>query len=127
MYAIGKDHPHKQPCLDLLRHVADGKIDAVTNAETLQELLHRYRMIGRWPEGKKIYDRVRKIVTHVIPISAEHVDEARRLLDEYPHLMARDALHVAVCQEIEGATLCSYDRDLDGIKGIMRREPSYYI
>lgn len=127
MYATGKEHPHKQPCLDLLKYIADGKIEAVTNAEALQELIHRYRAVGRWREGKQIYDRVRKTVPQALPITAEHVDEASRLLDNYAHLTARDAIHIAICQELEGTTLCSYDRDFDGVSSVTRREPAYYL
>lgn len=123
MYAAGADHPHKRPSLGLLRQVAQGELDAATDAEILQEILHRYRAIGRWPDGRQIYDRARLIVGAVIPVTAETVDSARRLLDRYEGLTARDALHAAVVElhGLEG--IVSYDRDFDVVEGLTRSEP----
>jgi hypothetical protein len=47
MYAEGAPHPHKDPSVTLLEQVATGSIEAVTSAEVLQEILHRYRAIVR--------------------------------------------------------------------------------
>lgn len=124
MYAAGAAHPHKEPSLQFLTQVAEGEVEAYVDAETLQEILHRYRAIGRWKEGKTVFDRARHIVPTVTPITAEVLDRARELLDEYPDFLARDALHAAV-YEVTGATgLCSYDRDFDRIRGIRRLEPA---
>jgi hypothetical protein len=54
-------------------------VDAALDAEVLQEILHRYRAIRRWPEGRSVYDLARQIVLIVIPITAEVVDLARHL------------------------------------------------
>lgn len=123
MYAAGAPHPNREPSLRLLERIAQGALDAYVDAETLQEILHRYRAIGRWDEGRVVFDRARQIVPNVAPITAEILDAARVLLDEDRVLMARDALHAAVYR-ITGATvLCSYDRDFDRIAGILRRNP----
>ena len=42
MYAAGKEHPHKEPSVNLLRLIAMGEIDAVINVEVLQEIFHRF-------------------------------------------------------------------------------------
>lgn len=124
MYAAGADHPHKRPSVAFLRQLARGELDAAVDAEVLQELLHRYRAIDRWAEGRQVYDRARRIVGLVIPVSAEVVDLARRLLDRYERLTTRDALHAAVVDlhALEG--IVSYDRDFDVVEGLRRSEPA---
>ena len=123
MYAAGAPHPHKAPSARWLEAVARGEVDATVNAETLQELLHRYRAIGRWSDGRRVYDLARTIFPAVVPITAAVLDEARRLLDRHPMLMARDGLHAAVVL-VEGfEAICSYDRDFDLIPGVRRVEP----
>ena len=123
MYAAGAPHPHKAPSARWLEAVARGEVDAAVNAETLQELLHRYRAIGRWSDGRRVYDLARTIFPAVVPITAAVLDEARRLLDRHPMLMARDGLHAAVVL-VEGLeAICSYDRDFDLIPGVRRVEP----
>jgi len=123
MYAAGAPHPNKAPCVRWLASVAEGLIDAVIDAETLQEVLHRYRAIGRWEDGRRVYDLARAIFPVIVPIGAPALDRARTLLDEHPGLMARDALHAAVVLEEGFDAICSYDRDFDGVPGLRRIEP----
>jgi len=123
MYAAGDLHPNKGPSVAWLERVARAEIDAVVDAEVLQEILHRYRAIRRWKEGRQVYDRVRRLVPVVIPVGAEVLDRARALLDDHAHLVARDALHAAVVQEHRLSGICSFDRDFDRIEGLSRTEP----
>lgn len=123
MYAAGADHPHKQPSVALLERVARGEIEATIDAEVLQEILHRYRAIGRWEDGRRVYDLTRQLFPSVVPVTAEILDRARRLLDAHRRIMARDALHAAVVLTERLDAVCSYDRDFDRIKGLVRREP----
>ena len=127
MYAAGADHPHKESSVNLLRAVAGGSVEGAVDAEALQEMLHRYRSIGRWSDGRRAYDLCRRAVPTVLPITGEILDGARALMDEYPATMARDALHAAVCFQFEVDALCSYDRDFDAIRGIRRREPAEFL
>lgn len=96
---------------------------AAIDAEVLQEILHRYRAIGRWEDGRRVYDLTRALVPLVVPIGAEILDRARVLLDRYHDLMARDALHAAACQVVGAEALCSYDRDFEQIRDLRRVEP----
>ncbi len=124
MYAAGAPHPHKADSLALLERVARGEVEAAVDAEVLQEILHRYRALGRWQDGRRVYDLTRQIVPVVLPITAEVLDLARALLDRHGKLMARDALHAAVCENAGLETICSYDRDFDRIEGLRRLEPA---
>lgn len=123
MYAAGAEHPYKQPSLAFLRRVVGGEVEAVVDAEVLQEILHRYRAIGRWAEGRHVFDLARRIVPTVAPISADIMDRAREILDAHEGTTARDALHAAVCQHTGAEAICSYDRDFDDIVGVKRIEP----
>jgi predicted nucleic acid-binding protein len=123
MYAAGAEHPNKAPSVAWLERVARDEIEASLDAEALQEILHRYRAIGRWQEGRVVYDMARRIIPLVIPITGEILDRARALLDEYSTLLARDALHAAVVETQGLEAICSYDQDFDSIQGIRRIEP----
>lgn len=123
MYAAGAEHPHKGPSVALLRRVAGGEIDAAVDAEVLQEILHRYRAIRRWDEGREVYALARRIVPMVVAMTDQIVDRARDLLDDDARLGARDAVHAAVVLQRGMDGVCSYDRDLDRIEGVRRFEP----
>ncbi|MEX0879601.1 MAG: type II toxin-antitoxin system VapC family toxin [Thermoanaerobaculia bacterium] len=124
MYAAGGSHPHKADSLALLDRVAKGEVEAAVDAEVLQEILHRYRALGRWDDGRRVYDLARRIIPVVLPLTAEVLDLARALLDRQPKLMARDALHAAACENAGIESICSYDRDFDRIPGLKRVEPA---
>lgn len=123
MYAAGADHPHKTPSVAFLESVAQGRVEAIIDAEALQEILHRYRSLNRWTHGRRVYDLARQIFPAVLPITSDMVDRARILLDKYEGLMARDALHAAVVETNALEGICSYDRDFDRITSIHRTEP----
>lgn len=123
MYAAGADHPNKRASIEFLEQVATEEIDAAIDAETLQEILHRYRAIRRWDDGNIVYDTTRRIFTKVFPITTEELDRARELLDRYPTLMARNALLTAVVQINKLSGICSFDHDFDLISGLRQVQP----
>jgi hypothetical protein len=123
MYAAGAEHPSKEASVAFLDRVARGEIDGVVDAEILQEILHRYRALDRWADGRRLFDLTRTLFPVVLPVTAEILDRARVLLDTYPHLMARDGLHAAVVMENDLEGLCSFDRDFDPVGGVTRIEP----
>jgi uncharacterized protein len=123
MYAAGREHSFKRRAARFLEKVAQGAVEAVIDAEVLQEILHRYRALGRWPEGRLVYDTARLIFPATLPVTTEVMDCARRLLDEHSRLMARDALHAAVVETHELDSICSFDRDFDGLPRLRRIEP----
>jgi hypothetical protein len=78
--------------VDFLQEVAERKVKATVDAGVLQEILHRYRALNRWGDGKFVYDMARRIFLSVIPITVAIVDRARMMLDDYDALMARDSV-----------------------------------
>ena len=123
MYAAGAPDPHKAPSATYLERVARGDIEGALDAEVLQEILHRYRAIGRWKDGRNVYDLARRSVVTVLPITAQITDQARVIMDDHRRLMARDALHAAVCRVASAEAICSYDPDFDDIPWLRRIEP----
>lgn len=127
MYAAGVPHPHQAPSAELLKRVAAGKVEATTNAEVFQEILHRYRAIGRWDDGCQVFLLARRIVAVVEPLTMDTLDGSFRLLRRYPSLMARDGLHAATCLRLGRTRMCSYDAAYDVIAGLTRVTPDQVL
>ena len=123
MYAAGREHPHKRASADLLERVARGAMEAAIDAEILQEILHRYRSLGRPGDGFRLYDLARIVVRTVLPVTDAVMDEARALLQSHPRLSARDAVHAAVSIVFSADAFCSYDHDFDRIESLRRVTP----
>ena len=121
MYLVGAAHANKDAArIALERAVADGE-RLVTDAEVLQEILHRYTAIGRHEAIDPALDLVLGIVDEVYPIDAGLVRAAARLLDRLPRLSARDVLHLAVMRQYRIDDILTFDVAFDGVGGIRRR------
>ena len=98
MYLVGAAHPHKVDAQRRLeRAIADGE-RLVTDAEVLQEILHRYVAIGRRDAIQPALEALLGVVDEVFPVDLETVLRARDIVLAYPRLSARDAVHAAVME-----------------------------
>jgi hypothetical protein len=119
MYLVGAAHPNKEVAR---RHVERAIIDEerlVTDAEVLQEILHRYVAINRRDAIGPAFESVLGIVDAVLPIELSDVQRARRLLGTRS-LSARDAIHVAIMQRHDIDRILSFDRAFDQVPGLTR-------
>jgi predicted nucleic acid-binding protein len=120
MYLVGADHPHKVDARRLLeRAVAEGR-RLVTDAEVLQEILHRYVAIGRRDAIKPCFNLVLEVVDEVLPVTLETVSSACEIVIGHPALTARDAIHLAVMREHGIDEIMSFDRHFDELPGVSR-------
>ena len=124
LYTAGAPHRFKVPATRFLRRVAAGEIDAAIDAEILQEILHRYRALRRWKEGRELFDLALSTVPVVLSVDERVMRGARALMDEHSFLEARDALHAAVCAVHGAEAIASFDRDFDRLPELKRIEPS---
>ena len=120
MYLVGASHPHKLSSQRLLeRAIADGE-RLVTDAEVLQEILHRYVAIGRRDAIQPAFDALLGVVDEVFPVEQRDVERARDLLQGRLGLSARDAIHVATMERRGVPRIFSFDAGFDQIPGIER-------
>ena len=124
MYAAGAEHPAKKRSVRLLERIATGRIQAVSDAEVFQEILHRFRAIGRLADGFRLFDSFLKLIPEILPVTIDDVRNARVIMAENRKLTARDAIHVAVMRRRGIATIYSFDKHFDEVSDIKRIEPS---
>ncbi len=120
MYLIGAEHPNKPIARQLLERLVIGGEHLVTDAEVLQEILHRYTAIARRDAIGPAFDAILGVVDEVLPIERSDVERARRLLETTVRLSARDALHVALMQRHGIDQVMSFDAGFDEIPGVRR-------
>lgn len=101
----------------------DGRIDATTSAEVVQELLHVYgRDPARRAAGLVFAREVLDAFEPVLSIDGRDLRSAIELWQATPDVDARDALHASVCLRY-GLDLISTDRAFDRIPDIRRIDP----
>jgi uncharacterized protein len=120
MYLVGAAHPHKIDAQRVLERLIADRQRLVTDAEVLQEILHRYRGIDQLDAIQPAFDALLDVVDAVLPIEHRDAELARDLLLARWQLSARDALHVAVMQRYGIDQIISFDRRFDDVSGIVR-------
>lgn len=119
MYLVGGEHPNKPVARRVLRAaIADGEI-LVTDAEVLQEILHRYATSDRHHLIGQAMSAVLDVVDEVFPMERADVDGAWGII-RATGLSARDAIHLAVMRRRGIDRIMSFDRGFDDVPGIVR-------
>ncbi len=119
MYLIGAEHPHKSQSRLLLERAIAGGDRLVTDAEVLQEILHRYVAIQRRDAIGPAIAALLGVVDEVYPIELDDVQRAASIVAA-GDLTARDALHLSVMHRRGIARIMTFDRAFDRLAGIER-------
>jgi predicted nucleic acid-binding protein len=120
MYLVGAVHPRK---IDAQRGLEDLIVRMerlATDAEVLQEILHRYTAIGRTDAIQPAFEALLGVVDQVFPVERQDAEKARDILLGAAGLSARDAIHLAIMQRYDIREIFSFDASFDGCPGIQR-------
>lgn len=115
MYAVGREHPLREPARRFFIETAEAGGVLVTSAEVLQELLHVYLPADRLATLDAAFALARGRMATVWPVEVEDVELARTLVTRHPGLQARDLLHVASCMRRGVERMMTYDRALGAV------------
>ena len=120
MYLVGTPHPHKHDAQRLLEKLISERQRLVTDAEVLQEILHRYVAISRPDAIQPAFDALLGVVDQVLPIDRPVVERAKQIVLGKRKLSARDAVHLGIMEEHGIDRILTFDSGFDGFPGITR-------
>jgi len=120
MYLVGAAHPHKTEAQFLLERMAAAGQRMATDAEVLQEILHRYTAIDRREAIGRAIQATLEIVDDVFAIEKADVLRAVEICQNRASLSARDAVHIAVMERHGISSVLSFDADFDRWPGLKR-------
>jgi hypothetical protein len=120
MYLVGAPHPHKADAQRLLERLVSERERLVTDAEVLQEILHRYVAIDRRDAIQPAFDALLGIVDDVLSIERVAAVRAKEIVLGHPKVSSRDAVHLAVMEQHEIQRILTFDSGFDGFPGITR-------
>jgi uncharacterized protein len=101
MYLVGTPHPHKADAQRMLEKLITDRQRLVTDAEVLQEILHRYVAIDRRDAIQPAFDALLGLVDQVLAVDRKVVERAKSIVLGYRQLSARDAIHLSVMEQME--------------------------
>jgi hypothetical protein len=120
MYLVGASHPHKADAQRLLEKLISDRHRLVTDAEVLQEILHRYVAINRRETIQPAFDALLGIADQVLPVDADAAGRAKEIVMGHRQISARDALHLAIMEHHGIEQILSFDAGFDGFPGVER-------
>ena len=120
MYLMGAAHPHKTEAQVILERLIAAGQRLVTDAEVLQEILHRYTAIEKREAIAPALQVTLDIVDEVFPIEKAEVLRAGEITQNRAPLSARDAVHIAVMERHGIRSILSFDGDFDRWPGLQR-------
>lgn len=116
VYAAAADEVGER-CRDLLRGVAEGRIDGHCSTAILEEVWH-LELSGRLPELEGFTGIAHQALAPLLPVTDETFAAALEL--RAPELGANDRIHVATARSAGLAAIASADRGFDDVAGIER-------
>ena len=124
IYALGRDHPYREPCRAIIKQLEERPHDYVVDTEMVQEILHVFSHKGDIKTGAEAVSRLLDLFPDVIPITGGEIGTATRLIGQPPQLSVRDAIHAAVVLEHGLEGIVSADRAFDDVPGLRRYDPT---
>jgi predicted nucleic acid-binding protein len=122
-YAVGVEHPLREPCRRLLRAHGDGRIEATTTIEVIQEFTHvRARRRSR-PDAAALA-RYYMAALSLLVTRAEDLDLALTLFERQTALGAFDSMLAAVALNQRLEALVSVDRAFGEVPGLRWVDPA---
>ncbi len=120
MYLVGAPHPHKADSRRLIEQCLTERERLLTDAEVLQEILHRYAAMDRRDAIQPAFDALLGIVDEVLSIDVSAAERAKEIVLGNRRLSPRDAIHLAVMEQRGVRRIMSFDAGFDGFPGIER-------
>jgi predicted nucleic acid-binding protein len=104
----------------VLENLVSDRQRLVTDAEVLQEILHRYVAINRRDAIQPAFDALLGIADEVLAVDRATAERAKEIVMGRRQMSARDALHLAIMEQHGIKRILSFDSGFDGFPGITR-------
>ena len=125
VYALGSDHPLRDPCRDAVAAIGDGRLTATTTVEVIQEFTHvRARRRGRDEAASRAADYA-TVFAPLTTIDVDDLAEGLALFRRHDRIGAFDAILAAAAMRREHITgVMSADRAFGSIPGLTYVDPA---
>lgn len=124
VYAVGTEHPFREPCRAILRRNAEGGLAGEASIELVQEFAHvRLRRSGDRTEALELAGWVAQLC-RLHAFEPADLPLAFSLLARHPQLQVRDAVMASTALNRGLTAILSTDRAFDQVDGLRRVDPA---
>jgi predicted nucleic acid-binding protein len=123
IYAVGAEHPLREPCRSILAAHGEGRIEATTTIEVVQEFVHvRARRRSR-SDAVTLARRFAEAFD-LIAISGDDLQLGLQLFEHHPRIGAFDAVLAAAALTHGAEALVSADQAFGAIPALPWMDPA---
>lgn len=123
VYALGLDHPLRDPCRAVIDAAARGVITVTTTPEVIQEFVHvRARRCGRVDAAQRGADYA-ELLDPLVTVQREHLMAGLALFERHERLGSFDAVLAAVALDRSASALVSADTAFGAVAGLNHVAP----
>lgn len=123
VYAVGAEHPLREPCRALIERIAEGRIAATTTVEVIQELAHvRARRCGR-EDASQLARHYALLLKPLLRPDADELAAGLQLFGTHRTLGCFDAVLAATALRHGATAIVSADRAFSEVDGLAHRDP----
>ena len=125
MYAAGKPHKYKQPCIEILSKTASDEINAIVDTEVFQEIIYRYHHINLADKGTDLAWSIMDIGIDILPVTKKDIEVSLYYYKKYRKdgITPRDMIHVATMLNNDTGKIISVDKHFDVLEEVERIDP----
>ncbi|MDR0592518.1 MAG: type II toxin-antitoxin system VapC family toxin [Bifidobacteriaceae bacterium] len=125
VYAVGADHPLREPCRALVAAIGEGRQAATTTVEVLQEFTHvRSRRRSR-QDAADLAEHYAALLSPLVEVGAADLAAGLQIYRSAPDLGCFDAVLAAVALRRDHITaLVSADQAFAAVPGLRHIDPA---
>ncbi|MEO7196944.1 MAG: type II toxin-antitoxin system VapC family toxin [Solirubrobacterales bacterium] len=118
VYAKGTDHPLRDPCRSLISALADGRLEATTTPEVIQEFAHVRARRRDAKDAAALARDYAELLSPLLVIGREQLDQGLSLFETVSELGSFDAVLAAAALDADAAAVVSADRGFAAVGGL---------
>ncbi len=118
VYSKGADHALREPCRELIAAIADGRLEATTTPEVIQEFADVRAWRRDRADAAALARSFAELLSPLLVVGRDQLDAGLFMFRSTSELGAFDAVLVASAVEADAAAIVSADRAFALVEGI---------
>lgn len=123
IYAKGAEHPFREPCRELISAVTDGRLEATTTVEAIQEFAHVRAQRRARADAVSLAGDYVDLLSPLIAATSDHLRHGLKLFEQATRLGAFDAVLAAAAIDFGADAVVSVDAAFSEVSGLRHVVP----
>lgn len=123
VYAKGANHPLRDHCRGLIEAIAEGRIEATTTIEVIQEFVHVRGRRRERADAAALGRDYAQLLSPLIEVGSTELDRGLEFYERNVSLGAFDAVLAAAAEAAGARALVSADRAFAGLPALLHLFP----